>query len=146
MGSDSAVGLLEGGATTARPHRWQAWTLAQWFCVLAGGVLVIRGISVLVSGPSFGLPGAGWHASFHLVSGVLLIAAHARRTLAYRAAIAFAVAYGTVTVAGIVNGHEVFGVIPVGTRDNVIHAAYVALTLLVISLGSGRTPPVLRRS
>ena len=124
-----------------RAGRWRGWTVAQWFCVLVGALLVIRGISVLVTGPSFGLPGAGWHASFHLLSGALLIAAHVRRTLAYRAAIGFAVAYGTVTVAGILNGHNAFGVIPVGTRDNIIHAAYVAVTLLVIALGPERMPP-----
>src|ERR1700694_3467989 len=106
MRSDSAVEASGHSAATARPGRWQGWTLAQWFCVLAGAVLVIRGISVLVTGPSFALPGAGWHAGFHLLSGALLIAVHARRTLAYRAAIGFALAYGTVTVAGIVNGHE----------------------------------------
>lgn len=120
---------------------WREWTVAQWFCVLVGALLVIRGISVLVTGPSFELPGAGWHACFHLLSGVLLMAAHARRKLAYSAAVAFAIVYGTVTVAGIANGHDVFGVIPVGTRDNIIHAAYVAVTLLVIALGPERMPP-----
>jgi hypothetical protein len=125
----------------ARAGHWREWTVAQWFCVLGGALLVIRGISVLATGPSFGLPGAGWHATFHLLSGAALIAVHARRSLAYRAAVAFAIAYGTVTVAGIVNGSDVFGVIPVGTRDNTIHAAYVAVTLLVIALGPERMPP-----
>jgi hypothetical protein len=120
---------------------WREWTVAQWFCVLVGALLVIRGASVLASGPSFGLPGTGWHASFHLLSGVLLIAAHRKGTLAYRAAIAFGVAYGTVTVVGIANGHEVFGVIPVAARENIVHAAYVAVTLLVIAFGPGRLPP-----
>jgi hypothetical protein len=130
---------------STRTGHWRQWTVAQWFCVLVGALLVIRGISVLVAGPSFGRPGAGWHASFHLLSGAGLIAAHVRRRLAYRAAIAFAIAYGTVTVAGIVNGQNVFGVIPVGTRDNIIHGAYVAVTLLVIALGPDRMPPARAR-
>jgi hypothetical protein len=46
-----------------------------------------------------------------------------------------------VTVVGIANGHDVFGIIPVGTREDVIHAAYVAVTLLVIALGPDRMPP-----
>jgi hypothetical protein len=125
----------------ARAGHWREWTVAQWFCVLVGILLVIRGISVLVTGPSFGLPGAGWHAGFHLLSGAALITVHARRTLAYRAAIAFAVAYGTVTLAGIANGHDVLGVFPVGVRDNTIHAAYFAVTLLVIALGPQQMPP-----
>jgi uncharacterized protein DUF4383 len=140
MRGSSTVEPSKPAAASARAGRWQRWTLAQWFCVLAGAVLVIRGISVLVTRPSFALPGAGWHASFHLLSGALLMSAHARRTLAYRAAIGFAIAYGTVTLAGIANGHDVFGVIPVGTRDNTIHAVYVAVTLLVIALGSERMP------
>ena len=126
---------------STRAFGWRTWTVAQWFCVLVGILLVARGISVLVTGASFGLPGAGWHASFHLLSGVLLIAAHRRPRLAYGAAIAFAVVYGTVTVAGVVNGHEVFGIIPVATRENVVHAVYFAVTLLVIALGPTRMPP-----
>jgi hypothetical protein len=128
----------------SRVGHWRRWTVAQWFCVLIGALLIIRGLSVLVSGPSFALPGAGWHATFHLLSGALLIAAHRTPALAYRAAIAFAVAYGTVAVVGIANGHEVFGVIPVATRENVVHAVYVAVTLLVIALGPGRMPPARR--
>jgi Domain of unknown function (DUF4383) len=124
-----------------RAFGWRTWTVAQWFCVLVGMLLVVRGISVLVTGASFRLPGTGWHASFHLLSGALLIAAHRRPRLAYRAAIAFAVVYGTVTVAGVVNGREVFGIIPVATRENFIHAVYVAVTLLVIALGPTRMPP-----
>ena len=124
-----------------RDTGWRQWTVAQWFCALVGALLVIRGVSVLVRGPSFGLPGAGWHAGFHLISGVLLMAALGRRALAYRVAVGFAVAYGTVTVAGIVSGRDVFGLIPVGTRENVIHAAYVAVTLVVVALGPERMPP-----
>jgi hypothetical protein len=109
-------------------------TPVQWFCLIAGGLLFLRGVSVLVTGPSFDAPGEGWHAMFHLLSGALLLAASSRPIVAYRFVLAFALAYGIVAVVGTVNGSEVFGVIPIDTRDNVIHWAYVAVALGVLAV------------
>jgi hypothetical protein len=56
---------------------------------------------------------------------------------------AFALVYGIVAVAGIVDGHDAFGVIPIDTRDNVIHSIYVALALGALAadrLRTGREP------
>jgi hypothetical protein len=108
-------------------------TATQWFCLLGGGLLVIRGVSVLVSGPSFDLPGEGWHASFHLVSGIVLLLASRRASLAYPVVVGFALVYGFVAVVGTVDGNEALGVIPIDTRDNVIHAVYVAIALAAIA-------------
>jgi hypothetical protein len=114
-------------------------TVPQWFCLLAGVVLLIRGVSVFVTGPGFELPGEGWHATFHLASGaVLMAAAFGTPALAYRVVVGFALAYGFVAVVGAVDGQDVLGVIPVDTRDNVVHGVYVALALAVIALGAGR--------
>jgi hypothetical protein len=112
---------------------------AELFCLLAGGLLVLRGLSVLVTGVSFGMPGEGWHAMFHLVSGALLLLGARGPQLAYRFVLGFAFAYGLVAIAGIVDGNDVFGVIPIDARDNIIHTAYVAVALVVVALGPPRT-------
>src|SRR4051794_32437174 len=112
-------------------------TVTQWFCLLAGALLVIRGISVLLPGVSFETPGEGWHAMFHLVSGLALLVAYRSPSLAYPAVAAFALVYGVIAVVGSVDGHDAFGVIPIDTRDNVIHSPYVALA----AGGLGTDPP-----
>jgi hypothetical protein len=118
----------------------QQRTFAQWFCLIAGAVLIARAASVLLTGAGFGLPGTGWHAGFHLVSGLLLVGAQGRPSLAYPAAVGFALAYGAITIAGILNGHDVLGVISVGTKENAVHAAYVVAALAVVALGPVRAP------
>src|SRR4051812_45326207 len=104
-------------------------TVTQWFCMLAGALLLVRGTTVLLGNPSFGTPGEGWHAIFHLVAGLLLLPASLNARLARPAVAAFALVYGLVAIWGIVDGHDAFGVIPIDTRDNVIHSVYVALAL-----------------
>ena len=113
-------------------------TNTQWFCLLAGGLLLVRGVSVLVTGPSFGMPGEGWHAMFHLLSGALLLAAYRSPSVAYPAVAAFALAYGLIVAVGVINGHEAFGLIPIDTRDNVLHSAYVAAALAVLATDRAR--------
>src|SRR5438128_12622218 len=77
---------------------WRQWTVAQWFCALVRALLVIRGVSVFVTGPSFGLPGAGGPAGFHLRRGAVLLALLGRRRRRSRVAIGCGVAWRTVTV------------------------------------------------
>lgn len=48
----------------------------------------------------------------------------------------FAIAYGFVAAAGAIDGHDVLGVIPIDTKDTLVHTAYVALG--VIALGAAR--------
>jgi hypothetical protein len=103
-------------------------SFTQWFCLLAGALLLVRGLTVL-PGASFDTPGEGWHAMFHLVSGVALLIAGRTPSLAYSAVAVFAFVYGVVAIAGSLDGHDAFGVIPIDTRDNVIHSAYVAVAL-----------------
>src|SRR3954454_11593796 len=119
--------------SSARP-RLHGWTAAQWFCLIAGGLLLVRGASVLLMGESFGTPGEGWHAAFHLASGLVLVIASRNASVAYPVVGAFVLVYGIITVAGTVDGHDAFGVLPIDTRDNVIHFIYVALALGVLAL------------
>src|SRR5262245_19502866 len=98
------------------PHRR---TAVQWFCLLAGALLVVRGVIVLVTGPAFDTPGEGWHATFHLVSGIVLLSVFRNPELAYRVVIGFALVYGFVAVGGSLDGNDFLGVIPIDTRDNV---------------------------
>jgi len=107
--------------------------------MIGGALLVVRGSTVLLGGPSFGTPGEGWHALFHLVAGLLLLPASVNARVARPAVAVFALVYGIVALAGIVDMHDAFGVIPIDTRDNVIHSIYVALALGALAADRLRT-------
>jgi hypothetical protein len=76
-----------------------------------------------------------WHAIFHLLTGAILLSVCLRPSLAYRAVLGFVLAYAVVAIAGVVDGQDVFGVIPVDGRDNLVHSVYVSLALGVLVLG-----------
>ena len=105
---------------------------AQWFCLIGGAVLLVRGSVGVLLDPTFESPGEGWHQLIHLSSGVVLLAAAARVTWALAAALSFGLFYAAVAVVGLVSGEHVANVIPVQTGDNLLHAV-----LTVTSLGAG---------
>ena len=105
---------------------------AQWFCLVGGGILLVRGAIGVALDPVFESPGEGWHQLIHFSSGVVLLATAARAGTALVAALGFGLFYATVAVAGIVDGHDVASVIPVQSGDNVLHTV-----LTVASLGAG---------
>jgi hypothetical protein len=98
--------------------------IAQWFCLIFGSLLILRGTVGVAMDPEFGTPGEGWHQAFHLASGVALVAVWTRERLALAATFAFAATYGVIMVAGIVDGSDVLGVIPVEASDNRVHTAF----------------------
>jgi hypothetical protein len=108
-------------------------TFAQWYCIVAGVVLVIAGLlgfiadssfdtgSTLQGDKLFGLEVNGWHNLVHLASGIVLLAAANTRPTAKTVCYGFAVVYLIVFVWGLIDGNNVFGVFPINPPDNVLH-------------------------
>ena len=123
---------------------------AQWFCLVVGAVLVLAGLFGFLADSAFdtqsgsdslngdtllGLEVNGWHNIVHLASGLFLLAMARRRDSARTAALAFAGIYAVVTVIGMIDGHDVLGLLPVNAADNVLH-----LVLALAGLGAGLAP------
>lgn len=106
-------------------------SLAQWFCLIGGALLILRGTIGVAIDPEFGAPGEGWHQLFHLGSGVALLVASARPGPALALTLAFTGTYAVITVAGLIDGQDVAGVLPVETSDNRIHTVFTLGSLAV---------------
>jgi hypothetical protein len=116
-------------------------TFAQWYCVVAGVVLVVAGLLGFIADASFdtgstlngdklfGLEVNGWHNLVHLASGVVLLAAANTRPTAKTVCWAFAVVYFLVFLWGLIDGNNVLGVFPINPPDNVLH--------LVLAIAAG---------
>ena len=74
----------------------------------------------------------GWHNVVHLVSGILLLLLASQRGSARLGAIAFGLVYALVTIAGLIDGNDVLGTLPVNAPDNLLH---IALSLLGLMAG-----------
>jgi hypothetical protein len=116
-------------------------TGVQWVCLALGIVLVARAATVLASGTDFDVPGDGFHALFHLASGLGLLAAQARTNWAAGALLAFGTAYAVLTVGGLVDGENALGVFPVDATANAVHAGYAVLALAAGAAGAIRGGP-----
>jgi Domain of unknown function (DUF4383) len=110
----------------------------QWLCLVGGAILLVRGGVGVALDPEFASPGEGWHQLIHLASGVLLLAASVRAATATAFLLGFGVLYAGVAVAGIADGADVAGVIPVQGGDNVLHALLAAASLGTVALASRR--------
>jgi hypothetical protein len=127
---------------------------AQWFCLIVGGTLVIVGLLGFLAEATFDTsagsdPGAvdgenfilfevnGWHNVVHILSGVFLLALSGKHRTARTAALAFGGIYAVVTVIGLIDGHDVLGVLPVNPADNVLHIL-LTVTALAVGLVSDR--------
>src|SRR3954452_5359113 len=128
-------------------------TLAQWYCLLGGAALLIAGIVGFIADASFGTGNSldrgnlivfdvnGWHNLVHVASGLLLLAAGNTAPTARFIALAFGIVYGLVTIIGLIDGHDVFGLIPVNGPDNILHIALSSL-----GLAAGFMSPLTRRT
>jgi hypothetical protein len=131
-------------ATTGR-------TPAQWYCLLAGGALLLAGVLGFVADASFdttgegslflGLEVNGWHNLVHLASGAVLLAAAWKATPARTIALLFGLTYGAVAVIGLIDGDSVFGLLPVNAGVHVVHVALSAVGILA-ALASPRGEPL----
>ena len=166
MSSTGAQSIRARDRATGRRGR-QAWTPAQWLCLLAGLALVAAGALGFIADASFdtsstadvdrtgnadgalqgdgflGLEVNGWHNLVHIASGLVLLACFSRRRPARLMAIAFGLTYAVVAAIGLVDGNDVVGLIPVNGADNVLHIA-LAGAGIVAGLASPGTDEPLR--
>ena len=131
--SHSAPSSVEG--FVARPSRLGARTAAQWFCLIVGILLALRGAQQLADGARFSTPGEGWRASQQLLTALLLLLAQRTERGARLVLIPFAIFYAVLAIVGDINGHEAFGLLPVDARDKFIHPIYAVLALLLLAAG-----------
>ena len=117
-------------------------TPAQWFCLVGGAVLLVRGlVGFVFLDTAFDLPGEGWHHSIHLLSGALLLGASSAPLPARAFAIGFGLVYAGFAGIGIADGDDVLGLIAADTADKTFHAV-VGLA----SLGAGLASPARPRA
>jgi hypothetical protein len=124
-------------------------SIAQWFCLIFGITLIIVGLLGFLVEPKFdtsvgGDPGQvdgedliifevnGWHNVVHLLSGIFLLVFAGRRRPARMAALAFGVVYVIVSIIGLIDGQDLFGLVPIDRADNVLH---IVLALTAIAAG-----------
>jgi len=124
-------------------------TPAQLYCLVAGLSLLAAGVLGFVADASFdtgdGIQGSdlivfevnGIHNLVHIASGLVLLAAFARRGAAKTVALAFGLVYGLVTIIGLIDGEDVLGLIPVNAPDNVLHILLSALGIVTALISRG---------
>jgi hypothetical protein len=121
---------------------------AQLFCALMGPVLLVVGIGGFIASAAFntGHPDGsdllifevnGWHNVVHIASGLLLLAGVRSYAAARTVTLVFAMTYGLVTIIGWIDGHDVLGLFPVDTADNLLHTF---LTLAALAFGLMSAP------
>ena len=131
-------GASRATSTRAGPRGSRGRSIAQWYCLVVGATLLLVGILGFLAEAKFdtsggGDPGSldgedflifevnGWHNVVHILSGVFLLLMSSRHARARTGALAFAAIYGLVAVIGLINGHDVLGIIPIDPADNVLH-------------------------
>ena len=117
-------------------------TPAQWYCLLAGAVLLLAGVFGFISDSSFdtgdGIQGDRFlgfevnaiHNLIHVASGLVLLAASPKRASARAVALGFGLVYGLVAIIGLIDGEDVLGLIPINPADNLLHIALAALGII----------------
>jgi Domain of unknown function (DUF4383) len=121
---------------------------AQWYCLIVGATLLLVGALGFLAEAKFdtssgGDPGSvdgedflifevnGWHNVVHILSGVFLLLMSSRHARARTGAIAFGAIYSVVTIIGLIDGHDLFGIVPVDPADNVLHLVLAGSALAV---------------
>jgi hypothetical protein len=130
----------------------EASSPARLYATVVGAVLTIAGIIGFFYSSSFDSPGTvddvfgifavnGWHNVFHLVTGLLGLAAagYAARTYA----LAIGLLYLVVAIWGFIigSGDSILTIVAVNTEDNVLH-----LIIGLVGLGAGAASPARARA
>ncbi|OLR93301.1 hypothetical protein [Actinokineospora bangkokensis] len=110
----------------------RALSAPQWYALVVGAFLLIRGTTTLIAGADFSLPGSGWRAVPQVLVALLLLAALPRPAVAWRAVLAVGCLYAAEAVIGNLDGGDILGVIPVDARDRVVHPTLAVLALLAV--------------
>jgi hypothetical protein len=137
-----AVGGKRDDMTHQHTDRDRGRTPAEWYCLVAGGLLLLVGILGFIADASFdtgnGVDGGlflgfevnATHNLVHVASGLVLLIAARRRDTARAVAIAFGVTYGLVAIIGLIDGEDVLTLLPVNGADNVLHVLLSALGIV----------------
>jgi hypothetical protein len=121
---------------------------AQWYCLVVGATLLLVGILGFLAEAKFDTSGGGdpgrldgedflifevngWHNVVHILSGAFLLLMSSRHARARTGALAFGAIYGLVAVIGLIDGHDVLGIIPIDPADNVLHVLLAGTGLAV---------------
>jgi hypothetical protein len=138
------------GASRAAPSQAGSHdrSTAQWYCLIVGATLLLVGLLGFLAESKFdtssgGDPGAldgedflifevnGWHNVVHIASGAFLLLMSSKHARARTGALAFGAIYGLVALIGLIDGHDVLGIIPIDPADNVLHVLLAASALAV---------------
>ena len=117
----------------SRPASPGARSAAQWFCLVVGVLLALRGAQQFANGADFNTPGEGWRATQQLLTSLLLLLGQRTQRGARLVLIPFALYYAVLAIVGDLNGREAFGLFPVDTRDKFVHPLYALLALLLLA-------------
>ena len=153
------MSTVPGGASRAASvrtgrRRSRGRSTAQWYCLVVGATLLLVGVLGFLAEAKFdtsggGDPGSldgedflifevnGWHNVVHILSGAFLLLMSSGHGRARAGALAFGAIYGLVAVIGLIDGHDVLGIIPIDPADNVLHVL-LAGTGLAVGLISDR--------
>jgi hypothetical protein len=125
-------------------------TLAQSTCLVLGLTLVAVGVlGFLFGGTNFdtgsNVQGRdfivfevnGWHNLVHIATGALLLLGAPKPATAVISLLIFGGGYALVTVWGLIDGNDVFNLVPINAADNVLHIALTALALFVAFSAGG---------
>jgi hypothetical protein len=139
--------MAAGTEPPAPTVRREPRTPAQVWCLLGGWTLVLVGLIGFLVNASFDtghhvqgddliiFEVNGWHNLVHIASGLLLVAGIGSRPRARTMAMVFGLTYGVVTLIGWIDGHDVLGLFPVDTADNLLHT-FLAAAAIVFALMS----------
>lgn len=149
---------VEKDAETENETSGTTWTPARIYCLGVGLALLLAGLVGFLVNSSFdqaefapfdfkgdevngdlllGLEVNGWHNVVHAASGLVLLAAAAKRTAARSVALAFGVVYAIVAVLGFIDGRNVLDTVVVNTADNFLHVG-IAVVGVIAALASSR--------
>src|SRR5215208_7775549 len=140
-GGASRVSSSQAGSRRGR-------STAQWYCLIVGATLLLVGVlgflaeskfDTSIGGDSGSLDGEdflifevnGWHNIVHIASGAFLLLMSSRHARARTGALVFGAIYGLVAVIGLIDGHDVLGIIPIDPADNVLHVLLAGSALAV---------------
>jgi Domain of unknown function (DUF4383) len=105
----------------------------QWYCAGIGLFLLIRSATTLFDTPSFATPGDGWRAVLQLVLGVMLFVGLPGRVSAAYATAFVGLTYAALWVVDLCSDGSEFGLIPVDSRDHVVHPLLAVLALAAVA-------------
>ncbi|OBI91833.1 hypothetical protein A9X00_16790 [Mycobacterium sp. 1245805.9] len=95
----------------------------------------MRATSTLVAGACFDLPGDGWRSVWQLAMVVVLAVGIAYPRAASAAVLTVGLVYALATGLEAFHGTDLVGVVPVDTRDRVVHPLLAGLAVLCVLLG-----------